>query len=298
MDLYGPKTQDSVSPGAVRSKRHHYDFDISLLTDFDTAFSQFSSDFALTTMGETAEFQEPSTSQQHLAKSRALTPLLNEKESNAFSDFLDRVMVDPNFLLDPKVVDELPHWTEPVDSPISNIAPPPDNSRPVHLMTQVPDHRPLHTMPDLAFPLNPHGLHELDNLRDPSNEAHESINGVLESMPNNIQNIDDSMAQNRSPSASSDVADSKKDKSRKRLSLTEDQKRLNHISSEKRRRALIKQHFEEICSLVPQLDASSASGRSKSETLNTIYDYLVLLVEQNKTLRNFLHANGISELSF
>lgn len=97
--------------------------------------------------------------------------------------------------------------------------------------------------------------------------------------------------------------------------LTEDQKRMNHISSEKRRRDLIKQEFEEMCGLVPRLAANSdekgkrrhghrgrmpkdsdkdkdTGTKSKSILLSIVYDYMVELVERNKTMRSLITEKG------
>ncbi|KAG5365676.1 BHLH transcription factor Yas2p [Yarrowia sp. B02] len=97
--------------------------------------------------------------------------------------------------------------------------------------------------------------------------------------------------------------------------LTEDQKRMNHISSEKRRRDLIKQEFEEMCGLVPRLAANSdekgkrrhghrgrmpkdsdkdkdTGTKSKSILLSIVYDYMCELVERNKTMRGMISEKG------
>lgn len=81
----------------------------------------------------------------------------------------------------------------------------------------------------------------------------------------------------------------------RRENLTEDQKRMNHISSEKRRRDLIKTQFTEMCSLVPKLanTESSTSNSSKSTVLKIVYDYIVFMFEQNKLLRQLLVENHV-----
>lgn len=120
-----------------------------------------------------------------------------------------------------------------------------------------------------------------------------------------------------SPSASKSAGSSAK-KSRAKKNLTEDQKRINHISSEKRRRNMIKIHFQQMCSLVPKLadDISLTSGgstdpengniippktggsvkgsnKSKSVVLNTVYDYLIYMIEKNQKVRDELTKNGV-----
>ncbi|KAB8285452.1 bHLH transcription factor Yas2p [Yarrowia lipolytica] len=97
--------------------------------------------------------------------------------------------------------------------------------------------------------------------------------------------------------------------------LTEDQKRMNHISSEKRRRDLIKQEFEEMCGLVPRLAANSdekgkrrhghrgrmpkdsdkdkdTGTKSKSILLSIVYEYMCELVERNKAMRGMITEKG------
>lgn len=96
---------------------------------------------------------------------------------------------------------------------------------------------------------------------------------------------------------------------RARETLTEDQKRMNHISSEKKRRDLIKTQFNQMCMLVPKLAGAGASGRShrrvngmspalasnrsKSTVLQIVYEYILLMMEKNKRLRQHLMANNI-----
>lgn len=83
----------------------------------------------------------------------------------------------------------------------------------------------------------------------------------------------------------------------RRENLTEDQKRMNHISSEKRRRDLIKTQFTEMCSLVPKLaegvHAGTTSNSSKATVLQIVYEYIVFMIEQNKQLRQFLAENNV-----
>lgn len=102
----------------------------------------------------------------------------------------------------------------------------------------------------------------------------------------------------------------------RRENLSEDQKRMNHISSEKRRRDLIKTQFKEMCSLVPRLNgtsigdgttnggvkpspeaaaaaAAAACNQSKSVVLQIVYEYIELMVERNKLLREFLLSQNV-----
>lgn len=70
-----------------------------------------------------------------------------------------------------------------------------------------------------------------------------------------------------------------------RENLTEEQKRTNHILSEQKRRNLIKQGFDELCSLVPEL---RGGGFSKSAMLLQAADYLEEVLKGNNVLRQQL----------
>lgn len=67
-----------------------------------------------------------------------------------------------------------------------------------------------------------------------------------------------------------------------RENLTEEQKRSNHILSEQKRRNLIKQGFDDLCSLVPEL---RGGGYSKSAILIQAADWLENLLKGNEELR-------------
>lgn len=293
----------------------------SFLTDFDTAFSQFSTDFALNSNPSSS--QGPTTSASandpvedislHFPHMQSLTPLLNEKESNAFSDFLERVMVDRDFLLDPKMMDELPQWTEP--EPLSRITHN-SGSGETQLLDNanitigasntgiIVDRHSVEAINNSEYHLD-HGLQEIhEDIQKTMGSIHGQEVNHLSGRSSDDRNGDDTrMVHNNdnyhaSSNDTTSGAEKRYDQSaKKRENLTEDQKRLNHISSEKRRRALIKYHFDEICSLVPQLDTSSAPGLSKSEALNGVYEYMARLVDQNKALTKLLHANGINDFS-
>ncbi|OKL61683.1 hypothetical protein UA08_02982 [Talaromyces atroroseus] len=70
-----------------------------------------------------------------------------------------------------------------------------------------------------------------------------------------------------------------------RENLSEEQKRTNHILSEQKRRNLIKQGFDELCSLVPDL---RGGGFSKSAMLLQAADYLDEVLKGNNALRQQL----------
>lgn len=88
----------------------------------------------------------------------------------------------------------------------------------------------------------------------------------------------------RKPEASMRMA-KKKVGGQKRDNLTEAQKRENHIHSEQKRRNLIRQGFEDLCSLVPEL---SSGGYSKSAVLVHAANYLDDLKKGNDRLRLYL----------
>lgn len=67
-----------------------------------------------------------------------------------------------------------------------------------------------------------------------------------------------------------------------RENLTEEQKRSNHIQSEQKRRNLIKQGFDELHVLVPEL---RAGGLSKSMVLTEAANYLDQLIAANNAMR-------------
>ncbi|KAI9791421.1 MAG: hypothetical protein M1816_003989 [Peltula sp. TS41687] len=69
-------------------------------------------------------------------------------------------------------------------------------------------------------------------------------------------------------------------------SLTEEEKRFNHIVSEQRRRDLIKKGFEDLCSLVP--DLHGPGQHSKSTILNKSADWLENQLKGNQELRAIL----------
>jgi hypothetical protein len=70
-----------------------------------------------------------------------------------------------------------------------------------------------------------------------------------------------------------------------RENLTEDQKRENHIKSEQKRRTLIKEGFEDLNELVPEL---RGGGFSKSAVLIMTADWLEELINGNRNLRAVL----------
>ncbi|KAJ5505094.1 hypothetical protein N7463_007968 [Penicillium fimorum] len=79
-----------------------------------------------------------------------------------------------------------------------------------------------------------------------------------------------------------------------RENLTEEQKRTNHILSEQKRRNLIRQGFEDLCTLVPAL---RGGGFSKSAMLTGAADWLEDLLRGNDILQGQLRdLKGINGL--
>ncbi|KAJ5223832.1 hypothetical protein N7468_008374 [Penicillium chermesinum] len=79
-----------------------------------------------------------------------------------------------------------------------------------------------------------------------------------------------------------------------RENLSEEQKRTNHILSEQKRRNLIRQGFDDLCSLVPGL---RGGGFSKSAMLTQAADWLEDIMHGNEILRNQLaDMKGINGL--
>ncbi|RDW90404.1 basic helix-loop-helix domain-containing protein [Aspergillus mulundensis] len=85
--------------------------------------------------------------------------------------------------------------------------------------------------------------------------------------------------------------------SKPRENLTEEQKRSNHIHSEQKRRNLIKQGFDDLCTLVPGL---RGGGFSKSAVLTQAADWLEDIITGNEQLKKqldiMLLSNGRNNL--
>ncbi|KAJ6260211.1 hypothetical protein Dda_4435 [Drechslerella dactyloides] len=94
-----------------------------------------------------------------------------------------------------------------------------------------------------------------------------------------------------SPSAASVAKQKKKKKPKgpKRENLSEAQKRENHIQSEQKRRNLIREGFDDLCNLVPEL---RGGGYSKSAILIHAANFLEQLEEGNKTLQTRIKQLG------
>jgi hypothetical protein len=243
-----------------------FEDEIQLPTDFDAAFSLFTSEFPSinSTGGDTAKNAVLSPQSQFLA------PLLNEQESSAFSQFLENVVDDPNFIFDPKLADGLPQWS---DLEVDLVPSEASSSR-----------------SEAAF-ITPHNERSIELAQIPDQDK-SPLPTLHEVVPPD--------SEHRTPSASEGSSPGTRKASKKRENLSEDQRRRNHMSSEKRRRDLIKKNFDDLCQLVPKLSQGppgrkrNSAGTSKSDILSSVYDYMIVVIEQNKALRSVLAANGIS----
>lgn len=91
---------------------------------------------------------------------------------------------------------------------------------------------------------------------------------------------------------------------RKKDSLSDDQKRFNHLSSEQKRRDTIKRYLDELCSLIPKGGDGSAEasrpkrgngkGKSKKIILKHVYEHMVQIAARNQAMRAMFLANGVS----
>lgn len=104
---------------------------------------------------------------------------------------------------------------------------------------------------------------------------------------NNNNSIQPATTKDRRFSSSDDQPRRSKASSTKpaRENLTEEQKRTNHILSEQKRRNLIKQGFEELCNIVPQLQGG---GYSKSTMLIQAANWLQDMLQGNELLKSQL----------
>lgn len=71
--------------------------------------------------------------------------------------------------------------------------------------------------------------------------------------------------------------------------LTEEQKRQNHISSEQKRRQAIRDGFDKLCSIVPNLEGH---GRSEGHVLNVSVAYLLEQLDERRRLVEEVEARG------
>lgn len=136
-------------------------------------------------------------------------------------------------------------------------------------------------------------LHNASESTTGANSPHDDRTDVRGSTPNGLKRraedsdefLDAKNARKNRPRSSEPSSKPKKKAGQKRDNLTEAQKRENHIHSEQKRRNLIRQGFEELCGLVPEL---KAGGYSKSAVLVHAANYLDDLKKGNARLRIYL----------
>lgn len=126
--------------------------------------------------------------------------------------------------------------------------------------------------------------------RDDDNTPSPSVMSPGGTMKRRMDGMDDFMSKSRKQqrprkSDASARAAKKKAAGAKRDNLSEAQKRENHIHSEQKRRNLIRQGFEELCSMVPELNSG---GYSKSAVLIHAANYLDGLKKGNARLKTYL----------
>ncbi|SCU91449.1 LAFA_0F03818g1_1 [Lachancea sp. 'fantastica'] len=78
----------------------------------------------------------------------------------------------------------------------------------------------------------------------------------------------------------------KRKQSQRVCSLSEDQKRQNHVSSEQRRRQAMRETYDTLVEMVP--DLSPEQRRSEMQIFARSYNYVVWLYERNRILREQL----------
>jgi len=91
-----------------------------------------------------------------------------------------------------------------------------------------------------------------------------------------------------SPSSSKQIASSNQaDKDKPRL--TEQEKKTNHIASEQKRRAAIREGFDRLTELVPGLEGQ---GRSESIVLNKTVEFMRLQLRERQELIAEVESRG------
>ncbi|KAL5615226.1 hypothetical protein BROUX41_005282 [Berkeleyomyces rouxiae] len=78
--------------------------------------------------------------------------------------------------------------------------------------------------------------------------------------------------------------------------LTDDQKKQNHIASEKKRRQAIRDGFDNLCSLVPGLEGQ---GRSEGLVLGRAVDFMKeQVVRRRELIDRIEQQGGVVDLSY
>ncbi|CAN6613253.1 hypothetical protein TRVA0_005S02322 [Trichomonascus vanleenenianus] len=74
--------------------------------------------------------------------------------------------------------------------------------------------------------------------------------------------------------------------------LTTEEKKANHIASEKKRRAAIREGFDKITAIVPGLEPNQ--GRSEAIVLTKTVEFLTQLLEENHALNQLAARYNVS----
>lgn len=93
----------------------------------------------------------------------------------------------------------------------------------------------------------------------------------------------------RSPSSSKQIASSNQANDKDKPRLTEQEKKTNHIASEQKRRAAIREGFDRLTELVPGLEGQ---GRSESIVLNKTVEFMRLQLRERQELIAEVEGRG------
>ena len=92
-----------------------------------------------------------------------------------------------------------------------------------------------------------------------------------------------------SPTAPSTASDQNLPNTPEKPRLTEQEKKNNHIASEQKRRAAIREGFDRLTELVPGLEGQ---GRSESVVLKKSVDYMREVLQERRDLVKEVEARG------
>jgi len=97
------------------------------------------------------------------------------------------------------------------------------------------------------------------------------------------------MSSPQSPTAPSTASDQNLPNTPEKPRLTEQEKKNNHIASEQKRRAAIREGFDRLTELVPGLEGQ---GRSESVVLKKSVDYMRKVLQERRELVKEVEARG------
>lgn len=105
----------------------------------------------------------------------------------------------------------------------------------------------------------------------------------------NIDDRDDRSSSTPTNTSSSKPAASNAGPDREKPRLTEQEKKNNHIASEQKRRAAIREGFDRLTELVPGLEGQ---GRSESIVLRKTVDFIRLQLQERRELIAEIESRG------